>query len=64
MAGAIGFENIASGIGGVTIVAYFSALCDLRFTASSTRSFPLQRVLRGACSRARPRAGSSSSSAT
>ncbi|HKT14482.1 MAG TPA: MFS transporter, partial [Allosphingosinicella sp.] len=33
MAGAIGFENIASGIGGVTVVAYFSALCDLRFTA-------------------------------
>jgi PAT family beta-lactamase induction signal transducer AmpG len=34
MAGAIGFENLASGIGGVTVVAYFSALCDLRFTAS------------------------------
>jgi PAT family beta-lactamase induction signal transducer AmpG len=34
MAGAIGFENIASGIGGVTVVAYFSALCDLRFTAA------------------------------
>ena len=34
MAAAIGFENIASGIGGVTVVAYFSALCDLRFTAS------------------------------
>ncbi len=34
MAGAIGFENIASGFGGVVIVAYFSALCDLRFTAS------------------------------
>ncbi|MFC4292329.1 AmpG family muropeptide MFS transporter [Sphingorhabdus arenilitoris] len=34
MAGAIGFENIASGIGGVALVAYFSALCDLRFTAS------------------------------
>lgn len=34
MAGAIGFENFASGIGGVTIVAYFSALCDLRFTAA------------------------------
>ena len=33
MAGAIGFENFASGIGGVTVVAYFSALCDLRFTA-------------------------------
>jgi PAT family beta-lactamase induction signal transducer AmpG len=34
MSGAIGFENIASGIGGVTVVAYFSALCDLRFTAA------------------------------
>jgi MFS transporter, PAT family, beta-lactamase induction signal transducer AmpG len=34
MAGAIGFENLASGIGGVTVVAYFSALCDLRFTAA------------------------------
>ena len=34
MAGAVGFENIASGIGGVALVAYFSALCDLRFTAS------------------------------
>ena len=34
MAGCIGFENFASGIGGVVIVAYFSALCNLRFTAS------------------------------
>ncbi len=34
MAGAIGFENLASGIGGVTVVAYFSALCDLRYTAA------------------------------
>jgi PAT family beta-lactamase induction signal transducer AmpG len=34
MAGAVGFENFASGIGGVTVVAYLSALCDLRFTAS------------------------------
>jgi PAT family beta-lactamase induction signal transducer AmpG len=34
MAAAIGFENFASGIGGVVVVAYFSALCDLRFTAS------------------------------
>ena len=34
MAGAIGFENVASGIGGVCVVAYFSALCDLRFTAA------------------------------
>lgn len=28
------FENVASGIGGVTVVAYFAALTDLRFTAS------------------------------
>ena len=34
MAGTIGFENVASGIGGVAIVAYFSALCDLRYTAA------------------------------
>ncbi|PTD19354.1 AmpG family muropeptide MFS transporter [Sphingomonas fennica] len=34
MAGAIGFENFASGVGGVCVVAYFSALCDLRFTAT------------------------------
>jgi PAT family beta-lactamase induction signal transducer AmpG len=34
LAGAIGFENVASGIGGVAVVAYFSALCDLRYTAS------------------------------
>jgi PAT family beta-lactamase induction signal transducer AmpG len=34
MAGAIGFENLSSGIGGVTVTAYFAALCDLRFTAA------------------------------
>src|SRR6185295_13756349 len=34
MAAAIGFENLASGIGGVTVVAYLSALCSLRFTAT------------------------------
>ena len=34
MAAAIGFENFTSGIGGVVVVAYFSALCDLRYTAS------------------------------
>jgi MFS transporter, PAT family, beta-lactamase induction signal transducer AmpG len=34
MAGAIGFENLASGIGGVAVVAYLSALCDLRYTAT------------------------------
>jgi len=34
MAVTIGFENFASGIGGVTVVAYLSALCNLRFTAT------------------------------
>jgi PAT family beta-lactamase induction signal transducer AmpG len=34
LAGAIGFENFASGLGGVAVVAYFSALCDLRYTAT------------------------------
>jgi PAT family beta-lactamase induction signal transducer AmpG len=28
------FENFASGIGGVVVIAYFSALTDLRFTAT------------------------------
>jgi len=34
LAATIGFENFASGVGGVVVVAYFSALCNLRFTAS------------------------------
>ena len=34
LAGAIGFENFTSGIGSVAVTAYFSALCDLRFTAA------------------------------
>jgi len=34
MAAVIGFENFASGIGGVTVVAYLSALCSLRYTAT------------------------------
>lgn len=34
LAAAIGFENFASGIGGVVVVAYLSALCNLRFTAA------------------------------
>jgi PAT family beta-lactamase induction signal transducer AmpG len=34
MAAVIGFENFASGIGGVTVVAYLSALCNLRFTGT------------------------------
>ena len=52
MAGAIGFENIASGIGGVTVVAFFSALCDTRFTATqyalvSAAASVLGRVVTG-----------------
>lgn len=52
LAAAMGFENIASGIGGVTVVAYFSALCDLRFTASqyaliSAASSVVGRILTG-----------------
>ena len=34
MAAAMAFENFASGIGGVAVVAYLSALCNLRFTAT------------------------------
>jgi PAT family beta-lactamase induction signal transducer AmpG len=34
MAGAIGFENFSSGFGGVVVIAYFSALTDLRYTAA------------------------------
>jgi MFS transporter, PAT family, beta-lactamase induction signal transducer AmpG len=34
MAATIGFENLASGFGGVVVVAYFSALCNLQFTAT------------------------------
>jgi PAT family beta-lactamase induction signal transducer AmpG len=53
LAAAIGFENLASGFGGVAVVAYFSALCDLRYTASqyaliSAAASVLGRVLTGA----------------
>jgi PAT family beta-lactamase induction signal transducer AmpG len=34
MAAVMFFENFASGIGGVAVVAYLSALCNLRFTAT------------------------------
>ncbi len=34
LAAAMSFENVTSGMAGVTLVAYFSALCDLRFTAA------------------------------
>jgi MFS transporter, PAT family, beta-lactamase induction signal transducer AmpG len=52
LAGSIGFENLASGYGGVVVVAYFSALCDLRYTAThyaliSAAASVLGRVLTG-----------------
>jgi PAT family beta-lactamase induction signal transducer AmpG len=34
LAAAIGFENFASGYGGVVVVAYLSALCNLQYTAA------------------------------
>ncbi|HXR53065.1 MAG TPA: MFS transporter [Steroidobacteraceae bacterium] len=53
LAGAIGFENVASGFGGVVVVAYFSALCNLQFTASqyaliSAAASIVGRVITGA----------------
>ena len=52
LAWTIGFENFASGIGGVTVVALLSAVCDLRFTATqfamlSAASAILGRFLTG-----------------
>ena len=52
LAGAMGFENFASGYGGVVVVAYFSALCNLQFTATqyaliSATASVLGRVLTG-----------------
>jgi len=52
LAAAIGFENFASGYGGVVVVAYFSALCNLQFTAAqyaliSAAASVLGRVLTG-----------------
>ena len=52
LAAAIGFENIASGFGGVVVTAYFSALCNLEFTASqyaliSAAASVVGRVLTG-----------------
>lgn len=34
LAAVIGFENFASGVGGVVVVAFLSALCNLQFTAT------------------------------
>ena len=53
LAAAIGFENFASGYGGVVVVAYLSALCSLRYTAAqyalvSAAASVVGRVLTGA----------------
>jgi len=53
LAAAIGFENFASGYGGVVVVAYLSALCNLRYTAAqyalvSAAASVVGRVLTGA----------------
>ena len=52
LAAAMGFENFASGYGGVVVVAYFSALCNLRYTAAqyaliSAAASVLGRLLSG-----------------
>ncbi|MDG5487431.1 MFS transporter [Sphingomonas sp. BGYR3] len=39
MAAAMSFENFSSGIGGVAVVAYLSALCNLSFTATQFALF-------------------------
>jgi PAT family beta-lactamase induction signal transducer AmpG len=49
----IGFENFASGVGGVAVVAFLSAVCNLRFTATqfamlSAAAAILGRFLTGA----------------
>jgi MFS transporter, PAT family, beta-lactamase induction signal transducer AmpG len=53
LAAAMGFENFASGVGGVAIVAYLSSLCNLAFTATQFALFSaaasiLGRFLTGA----------------
>ena len=53
MAGAIGFENFASGFGGLAVVAFLSALCDIRYTAAqfallSAAASVIGRILTGA----------------
>jgi PAT family beta-lactamase induction signal transducer AmpG len=52
LAAAIGFENFASGYGGVVVVAYLSALCNLQYTAAqyalmSAAASVLGRLLTG-----------------
>jgi len=47
LAAAIGFENFASSLGDVAIVAYLSALCNLRFTATQFALLSSARAILG-----------------
>jgi MFS transporter, PAT family, beta-lactamase induction signal transducer AmpG len=47
LAACIGFENLASGIGGVVVVAYLSSLCNLAFTASQYALFSAAAAIVG-----------------
>ena len=47
LAGAIGLENFSASIGDVAIVAYLSALCNLRFTATQFALLSSARAILG-----------------
>jgi MFS transporter, PAT family, beta-lactamase induction signal transducer AmpG len=47
LAAAMGFENFASGVGGVVVVAYLSSLCNLAFTASQYALFSAAAAILG-----------------
>ncbi len=47
LAAAIGFENFSASVGDVAIVAYLSALCDLRFTATQFALLSALRAILG-----------------
>lgn len=47
LAAAIGFENFSASIGDVAIVAYLSALCNLRFTATQFALLSALRAIAG-----------------
>jgi PAT family beta-lactamase induction signal transducer AmpG len=47
MAFTMGFENFASGVGGVAVVAFLSAVCSLRFTATQFALFSAAAAILG-----------------
>ena len=47
MAFTMGFENFASGVGGVAVVAFLSAVCSLRFTATQFALFSAAAAIVG-----------------